>query len=43
MRDIMKKEWIDITKGYPVTRYQYRTDQEWLNAEYPITLFVFED
>jgi len=43
MRDIMKKEWADITKGYPVTRYQYRTDQEWLNAEYPITLFVFED
>jgi len=43
MRDVMKKEWIDVRKGYPVTRYQYRTDREWLDAEYSVTSFIFED
>jgi len=43
MRDIMKKEWIDIRKGYPVTRYQYQTDRKWLDAEYSVTSFIFED
>mgnify|MGYP001095082055 CR=1 FL=1 len=43
MRDIMKKEWLDIMGMYPLTRHNYKTDEEWLNAEYPITLFIFED
>ena len=44
MRDIMKKEWIDIRAGQrPIERYRYRTDREWLNAHYPLDLFIFDD
>jgi len=43
MRDIMKKEWVDITGMYPVTRYQYKTDREWLDSERPLDFFIFED
>lgn len=44
MRDIVKKEWVENILGHvPVTRYHYKTDKEWLDAEYPISLFIFED
>jgi three-Cys-motif partner protein len=44
MRDIMKKEWVDTKGGqYPISRYSYSTDKEWLNVEYPLNLFIFED
>jgi len=44
MRDIMKKDWIDARSGqYPVTRFQHKTDRDWLNAEFPVDLFIFED
>ena len=44
MRDIMKKEWVDNILGYvPITRYQYETDREWLDVEYPLVFFIFED
>lgn len=44
MRDIMKTEWVDIKGGqYPISRFSYSTDKEWLNAEYPLDLFIFED
>jgi three-Cys-motif partner protein len=43
MRDILKREWIDIKGSRPLTRYQYKTDREWLDAEYPLNLFIFED
>jgi len=43
MRDIMKKEHVD-TVGIPLTRLQYKTDREWLDAEYPLDRpFVFEN
>jgi len=42
MRDIMKKEWVGIRRTYPLTRQRYRTDEEWLDAEYPLSLFIFE-
>jgi three-Cys-motif partner protein len=43
MRDIMKKEHVD-TVGFPLTRHQYETDREWLDAEYPLNKpFVFEN
>jgi hypothetical protein len=43
MRDIMKKEWVDTMGMYPITRHGYKNDEEWLNAEYPIHNFIFED
>jgi three-Cys-motif partner protein len=43
MRDILKKEWIDIKGTRPLTRYRYKNDREWLDAEYPLDLFIFED
>ena len=44
MRDILKKEWVDIKRGqYPVTKFGYKTDREWLDTEYPLSLFIFED
>ena len=43
MRDIMKKEWVDIIGMYPITRHGYKTDKEWLDAQYPIHKFIFED
>jgi len=42
MRDIMMGEWKDKTKTLPLTVYG-KTQKEWLNAEYPLDLFVFED
>ncbi len=42
MRDIMMREWLDKTKTYPLSKYN-KTQEEWLNAEYPLALFVFED
>jgi three-Cys-motif partner protein len=44
MRDIMKTEWLKINGGVmPLTRPTFRTDMDWLNAEYPMRYFVFED
>jgi len=43
MRDIMKKEWVEILGSYSITRSLYKTDKEWLDAEYPLTLFIFEN
>lgn len=43
MRGIMKKEWIKIKKGYPVSRFFYKADEQWLNSEYPLKMFIFED
>jgi hypothetical protein len=43
MRDIMKKEYIDALGGVPLTKMQYRTDRQWLDAEYPLNRpFIFE-
>jgi hypothetical protein len=44
MRDIFKREWLDMRGGlYPESRRRYRTDGEWLDAEYPLERFIFED
>jgi three-Cys-motif partner protein len=43
MRDIMKKEYFDSLGTVPLTRMQYKTDREWLDAEYPLSRpFIFE-
>jgi len=43
MRDIMKKDWVDTMGMYPITRHAYRNDRDWLEAEYPIHSFIFEN
>ena len=43
MRHIMMKEWLDKTKTYPLTKGYYKNQEEWLDAYYPLDLFVFED
>jgi three-Cys-motif partner protein len=44
MRDIMKKEYVETLGVIPLTKMQYKTDREWLDAEYPLTSpFIFED
>jgi three-Cys-motif partner protein len=43
MRDIMKKDWVDVKGMYPITRHTYGTDKEWLDAEHPVNDFIFED
>lgn len=43
MRHVMMKEWLDKTKSYPLTKSLYKNQTEWLDAEYPAKLFIFED
>ena len=44
MRDVMKKEYVETLGATPLTRMQYKTDKEWLDAEYPLSSpFIFED
>ncbi len=43
MRDIMKKEWVEILGSYPITKALYKTDKEWLDAKYPLNQFIFEN
>ena len=44
MRNIMKVEWVDINGGtYPLTRPNFGTDRKWLDAEFPLDYFVFEN
>jgi three-Cys-motif partner protein len=44
MRDIMEKQWRDITGAFPLTRHKYPTINEWREAEYPVEKpFIFED
>ena len=44
MRSIMKTEYIDAIGYTPLTRLQYTTDKEWLDAEYPLNRpFIFEN
>ncbi len=43
MRGIMKKEHVD-SFGIPITRHLYKTEDEWLDAVYPLNKpFVFEN
>ena len=43
MRGIMKTEYIDALGYKPLTMLQYKTEKEWLDAEYPLTRpFIFE-
>lgn len=44
MRNVMSTEWIDILGGvYPLTRDNYSTKRDWLDAEFPLKYFVFEN
>jgi len=43
MRHSMMKEWVDKTKSYPLTRRNYSSQEKWLDGEYPLRLFIFED
>lgn len=43
MRSNMKIEWLDSLGMRPLTRHNYKTEEEWLDGEYPLDLFIFED
>jgi hypothetical protein len=44
MRNIMKVEWVDMNGGaYPLTRPNFETERKWLDAEFPLDYFVFEN
>lgn len=44
MRNIMKIEWVDMNGGvYPLTRPNFATEAKWLDAEFPLDYFVFEN
>ncbi|MGA2876316.1 MAG: three-Cys-motif partner protein TcmP [Nitrososphaerales archaeon] len=44
MRNIMKVEWVDMNGGaYPLTRPNFDTERKWLDAEFPLDYFVFEN
>lgn len=43
MRHTMMKELEDMLGMSPLTKHQYETVEEWLDSEYPLDLFIFED